>query len=329
MNKIVSCARLALLVGGLGFAAALAGTTAAVAAFPEKPITIIQPWGAGSASDIVMRILAEEAESVLGQPVVVQTIAGGGGTKAALATKAAAADGYTLSNTWVANQVLATVFNPDVGYTTYDFDPIGLVWVNPFTLVVSSDHPSQTLPEFVEWAKEQGTLRVGVCAAVGLPRVVMERFLEIAGIENAKSVPYDDCETANIKGLFDGSLHFSTGALSVENIYGDAVRSLTIFTDERSPIADHIPAMTEYGFDTEWGAASAGWSGLVLPKGVPEERAEFLRTAFAQVLQSEIFLTKMKEGGFTPKYLGPDDFQALWGTSHAKLGPAMLKLKNK
>ncbi len=148
----------------------------ALAQYPEKPLTILEPWAPGSAGDVPMRILAELASEDFGQPIVVQNLEGGTGTRAQLAVKNAEPDGYTIMNSWVAPQVMAPIFNPDVGYTRHDFEPIILVNINPFVLVVPGDHPANTTTtEFVEWAKAQPgkpecrRVRLGGPAAPGVP----------------------------------------------------------------------------------------------------------------------------------------------------------------
>lgn len=315
-DLVASCAAVGLLW--------MAAAGNAVAEFPEKPLTIVEPWPAGSAGDVPARILAELAQKELGQPIVVQNLVGGGGQKAALFAKNADPDGYTILNGWVANVVMGPIFNPDVGYTRADFEPILLYQVNPFTLVVKADHPAKDLTEFVTWAKNQPReLHVGVCAATGLPRMIMERFLSVVEITNYSSVPYQDCETENIKGLFDGSLDFSTGAISVEKIYGDRVRTLAFFLDERSPIAPQIPTAKEQGFDLGWGAVAAGWSGLVAPKGTPPERLQKLVEVFTKAVQSEEFERRMQETGNTIKYMPPVEFRQLWEDSNERLKPAI------
>ncbi len=298
--------------------------------YPEKPLTIVEPWPAGSAGDVGARIIAELAQKDFGQPIVIQNLVGGGGTKTSLFTKQAKPDGYTIMNAWVANQVMRPIFNPDIGFSRHDFEPIILYQVNPFTLVVKANHPAKDLAGFVKWAKAQDrVLNVGICAAMGLPRLVMQRFLEVAGIENYNPVPYQGCETENIKGLFDGSLDFSTGALSVEKIYGKAVRTLGIFLDERSPIAPHIPTAKEQGTDLKWGAVAAGWSGLSAPLGTPKDRLRVLQEVFSKVAQSDAFLKKCTDAGIVVKYMPPEEYKQLWDDSHERLKPPIESLLKK
>ncbi len=298
--------------------------------YPEKPLTIVEPWPAGSAGDVGARIIAELAQKDFGQPIVIQNLVGGGGTKTSLFTKQAKPDGYTIMNAWVANQVMRPIFNPDIGFSRHDFEPIILYQVNPFTLVVKANHPAKDLAGFVKWANAQDrVLNVGICAAMGLPRLVMQRFLEVAGIENYNPVPYQGCETENIKGLFDGSLDFSTGSPAVEKIYGKAVRTLGIFLDERSPIGPHIPTAKEQGYDMKWGAVAAGWSGLSAPLGTPRDRLRILQEAFGKAAQSDAFLKKCTNAGIVVNYMPPDEYKQLWDDSHKRLKPPIEALLKK
>jgi len=304
--------------------------SAFAADYPAKPLTIVEPWPPGSAGDTGARIIAEIAKKYFGQPIVVQNVVGGGGVKAARFALNADPDGYTILNSWVANHVMRPIFDPNIGYSREDFLPIILYQINPFTLVVTSDHPANNVEEFIEWTKaENRTLNVGICAAVGLPRLVMERFLKVGGITDYNPVPFQGCETENITGLFNRSLEFSTGAIAVEKIYGDRVKSLAIFTDERSAIADHIPTAKEQGYDLKWGAVAAGWSGLSAPKGVPEEVMKKLVEAFSKAAQSEEFQDRMAKAGLTVNFMPPKEYRQLWDDSHRLLKPPIDELSKK
>lgn len=324
-------------IGRVLFLAILAVSLAVVlplhqakAAFPEKPINIVVPWPAGQSSDVCYRILAELAQKDMGQPIVVTNIVGGSGTKGTLYVKNAEPDGYTLLNSWVAPQVLSPIFNPDVGYTRHDFEPLMLVQINPFTVAVKADHPAKNLKEFVKWAHEQpGRLNVGICAAVSLPRMVMEQFLKTAKIENYNAVPFPGCGADNVKGLFDGSLDFTTGVLIAEKIFGKQIRSLGIFMDERVPFASHIPTAKEQGYDLGWGETAAGWSGLVAPPRTPKDRLQHMITVFSKIVQSDDFLSRLNKAGIVRKYLPTEEFRQLWDDSHRLLKPSVERLLKK
>ena len=302
----------------------------AKAGFPEKPINIVVPWPAGQSSDVCYRILAEMARKDMGQPIVVTNIVGGSGTKGTLYVKNSEPDGYTLLNSWVAPHVLSPIFNPDVGYTRHDFEPIILVQINPFTVMVKADHPAKNLKEFVDWARAQDKrLNVGVCAAVSLPRMIMEQFLKTAKIENYNAVPFPGCGADNVKGLFDGSLDFTTGVLIAEKIFGKEVRSLAIFMDERVPFASHIPTAKDQGYDLGWGETAAGWSGLVAPPGTPKDRMQKLINVFSKTVQTKEFLNRLSKAAIVRKYLPTDEFMQLWDNSHRLLKASVDRLLKK
>jgi tripartite-type tricarboxylate transporter receptor subunit TctC len=266
----------------------------------------------------------------MGQPIVVTNIVGGSGTKGTLYVKNAEPDGYTLLNSWVAPHVLSPIFNPDVGYTRHDFEPLMLVQINPFTVAVKADHPAKNLKEFVEWARKQpGRLNVGICAAVSLPRMVMEQFLKTAKIENYNAVPFPGCGADNVKGLFDGSLDFTTGVLIAEKIFGKQIRSLAIFMDERVPFASHIPTAKEQGYDLGWGETAAGWSGLVASPKTPKDRLRYMINVFSKTVQSDEFLNRLNKVGIVRKYVPTEDFRQLWDDSHRLLKPSVERLLKK
>ncbi len=276
-----------------------------------------------------MRILAELASEAFGQPIVVQNLEGGTGSRAQLAAFNAEPDGYTVMNAWVATQVIAPIFNPDVGYTRHDFESIMMVNINPFVLVVPDSHPATNTKELVEWAKAQDRdLNVSICGWVGLPHIVFRRFLQVAEVENYNPIPFSDCEVENVKAILDGTTDFGIAGLSVGKIYGDNIRILSIFMPERSSIAPDIPTATEEGYDLEWGAVAAGWSGLATPKGVPEDRLEHLRKVFMDAAMSKEFQRRMVETGNTAFILNSDEFEVIWDRSHDLLGPELSVLRN-
>ena len=319
------------IIARLGFAAcaflAAVGFGPAQAEFPEKPVTIVVPWQAGSSPDVAMRTLASLASDDLGQPIVVQNIVGGSGSVGTLAVKNAAADGYTLLNNWVAPHVVARLFNPEIGYNDGDFAPLFGLIALPFTLAVRADHPATDVASFVEWANAQDRpVNVGICAALSVPRMVMEEFLRTSGVENYKPVPFNGCMPDNVKALLDGSLDATTGVLIAEKIFGDAIKTLAVLTDDRVSFAGHIPTAKEQGVDIGWGKTSQGWAGIVAPAGTPDAALEKLRSVLGKHVQTPAFLDKMTAQFIPIEYSGPDEFRALWTRSAELLEPAVQRL---
>ena len=316
--------RLGILISALLI---LQGAATALADFPDKPVTIVVPWQAGSSPDVAMRTLAALASDDLGQPIVVQNIVGGSGSVGTLAVRNAAPDGYTLLNNWVAPHVVARLFNPDIGYGDADFAPLFGLIALPFTLAVRADHPATDVASFVAWANAQGRpVNVGICAALSVPRMVMEEFLRKAGVNDYKPVPFNGCMPDNVKALLDGSLDATTGVLIAEKIFAGAVKSLAVLTDERIPFASHIPTAREQGVDIGWGVTSQGWAGLVAPAATPEAHLAKLREVLGKHARSEDFIERMRAQFVPIVYSGPEEFRALWSSSAELLEPAVQRL---
>lgn len=300
---------------------------ATAAEFPDKPITIVVEWQAGSGPDVAMRILGEIASRDLGQPVVVQNIVGGSGTKGLLAVANAAADGYTILNNWVAPHVVARLFNPGVGYDNDSFEPILGLMTLPFTLAVKADHPANNVAEFVKWANAQGRpINVGVCAALSVPRMVMEEFLREMKITDYNPVPYNGCMPDNVKGLLDGSLDATTGVLIAEKVFKGAIKTLAVFSDERISLKPDIPTAKEQGYDIGWGETAKGWSGLVAPKGLPADVLATLIDTFGKAWRSDEFRQKMAANFMIIEDMDAATFRKLWDESEATLKPAVERL---
>lgn len=306
-----------------------AAASAEAADFPSKPVTIVVPWPAGTVPDVALRILGEMASDDLGQPIVVTNVVGGGGTKGMNHVASQPADGHTIINNWVAPQTVAKIMNPDVGYADEDFAPIGGFIFSPFMLMVAASHPANDAQEFVEWAKSQDRqLNVGVCAALSVPRMVMEEFLHVAEIDNYNPVPYPGCNADNHKGVLDGSLDFTTADMAGINTFGDAVKVLAVFTDERVSTLPDVPTAKEQGYDLGWeGKSSRGWGGLAVRVDTPEDRRQKLVDVLGKWIASDAFQDRMREERkLEIEWMPPDEFEQLWYSSREALKPTVERI---
>lgn len=312
------------LLFGLTAGLVAVGANPALAEYPEKPITIIYPWPAGDPTTAIMRTIGELAAAELGQPIVVNSIAGAGGTKALAAGASADADGYTLVSNWVAAQVSAKLFNPDLPYDNDSFIPIGNVYGIPFTVTVAADHPANTISEYVEWAKGQDkTLNFGVCAPQSVPRLIGERFMEVAELAY-NPIPFGGgCGGENMTGLLNGSLDVSVGIVPLVNVFKGQIKHLGLITDDSHPLAPDLPTAKDSGYPIGWGSAALGWGGLAVPAGTPEDVVATLQDTFGKVLTGEALATSLGGGSAIINYLPPDEFEELWDSSSTLLQPAV------
>lgn len=298
----------------------LAFAMPANAEYPEKPITIIYPWAPGDPVETVLRSIGELASKKLGQPFVISNVGGAGGTKAMTAGATAAPDGYTVLNNFVAPQIGAKLFNPDLPYDNDSYIPIAGIIALPFTVMVAKDHPSNNITEFVAWAKDQGrSLNYGVCAPQSVPRLVGEQFMRAASIDY-NPVPFSGgCAGDNVTGLLNGTLDVSVGVVPLANRF--EVKNLGLIADERHAIAPDLATATEQGVTIGWGNMSLGWGGLVVPKGTPDNVVQKLQDVIGEVVQGDDL--KAMLGDLTPmiKYVSPEDSHKLWADSMTLLRP--------
>ncbi|MEM7021173.1 MAG: tripartite tricarboxylate transporter substrate binding protein [Pseudomonadota bacterium] len=320
----------ARIFSGLVLAAgiALAMNTVANADYPEKPITVIYPWAPGDPVDTVLRTLGEQASQELGQPFVINNVQGAGGAKSMTAGATAEPDGYTLLNNWVAPQIGAKLFNPDLPYDNDSYIPIAGVMAIPFTLTVPADHPADDIQGFVSWANEKGTpLNYGVCAPQSVPRLVGEQFMRSAGVAY-NPIPFSGgCMGDNITGLANGSLDAAVSVVPATTRFAGQVKHLGLLTDERHALAPDLATAKEQGIELGWGNVALGWGGLVVPKETPDDRVALLQESLGEIIQSDAFATALGDLAPMIKYVPPEDFQELWSRSMVLLEPHVTQLK--
>ncbi len=314
----------ARLLGAVGvvIGAALAATSGAQTEFPDKPVTIIYPWAPGDPVDTVLRTFGELAAAELGQPIVINNVQGAGGTKSLTAGAAANADGYTMVNNWVAPQIGAKLFNPDLPYDNDSFIPIAGVMAQPFTITVAADHPSNSIAEFVAWAEDRGgKLNYGVCAPQSVPRLVGEQFMRSAGLDY-NPVPFSGgCMGDNMTGLLNGSLEVSVGIVPATTRFAGQVKHLGLIADERHALAPELATAGEQGYQIGWGNAALGWGGLAVPAGTPDDVVATLQEVAGKVIQSAEFEAELGDLSPIIKYVEPDDFRLLWADALDLLRP--------
>src|SRR6266542_4526045 len=143
----------------VGLTAALCAVSAAVRAqdYPSRPITVVVPFPAGGASDVVARIVTDQMSKLLGQLLVIENVGGAGGTLGAARVAASPPDGYTLLAGSMGSHVAAPVLTPGVKYDSVrDFEPIGFTAHAPAVIVANKDFPAKDLREFVDYLKRNG-----------------------------------------------------------------------------------------------------------------------------------------------------------------------------
>ena len=263
------------------FAASLiAAAPASAQNFPNQRVTIVVPFGAGSVTDIMARIIADEASKRWGQQVLVENRPGLAGT---VGVAKAAPDGYTLMLTSNGHTVAGLV-NKNLPFDPVkDFHGITRVSSAPLYLIINPEVPAKDLKELIALAKAKpGTLNFSSPGLASTTFIAGARFRQAAGIDIVhvpfKSAP--DAVTAVVRG--DAQMYFAPVNLSKEMAEAGKVRAIASATAQRIPEMPNVPTFKEAGLDYVYDS----WFGLMVPAGVPRDVVAKLNKDIVAILQS-------------------------------------------
>ncbi len=272
--------------------------------YPNKPIKITVPFGAGSSPDVVARLLGESMSKELGQPIVIENKAGASTIIGAQAVATSAADGYSLLYT-VNN---TTSINPYVykqlPYKPEDFVPVVHVLNVPYVLVTSAQSPYKSLNELLSAAKAQpGQLNYGSYGIAQGTHVAMARMLNEAGA-TMTHVPYKDSPIPDtIAGTI--AVVFEPTTTAIPQIKGGKIRALAVSGSQRVDALSNIPTVGE----TLPGFVGDSWHGILAPKGTPNDVVNRLNAVAQKIIASEGFQSRLREFGLKPVGGPPAAFQ--------------------
>lgn len=290
--------RAAAVLAALSMGAVLA-PAAATAAYPDKPIRLIVPFGAGGTTDILGRVLGQKLGDALGQSVIVENRPGANGNIGSDAVAKSAADGYTLlfaaDATLVINPSLyrQLPFQPE-----RDFAPISRIAVVPLVLVANPAVKADTLPELVKLGRNgDSRLDFGSAGAGSMGHLVGERLNRATDMKMTH-IPYKSGAQA-IADVVSGQIPLLITGLAVADPFlkNGKLKAIAVTSGQRFPGAPAVPTIAEGGvkdFD------SPSWYGLLAPAGTPAPVLEKIHGALAAALQTEDMKARMVELGAWP-----------------------------
>ena len=267
--------------------------------YPTRSITVIVPFPAGGASDVVARIISNQMSKILGQPFIIENVSGAGGTVGSARAAAAAPDGYTLLAAAMGSHVAAPVLTPNVKYDPLvDFVPIGITAHSPAVVIARKDFPAQDLKEFVAVLRQQGGALRQAHGGIGASsHMACLLFTEQIGAKPTL-VAYRGSGPA-LNDLLGGHVDFMCEqSVSVaESVLAGLVKAYVVSAPERLAMLPNVPTAKEAGVDYEMSV----WSGLFAPKGVAPEVTAKLADALDKALDEPVVgETLAKLGGSIP-----------------------------
>lgn len=272
-------------------------------AYPGKPVTIVVAFAPGGMTDIVGRLLAAELGQSFKQSFVVENRPGAAGQIATEYVARKPADGYTLLLS-ATGHVIGPAVQKSVRYRPVaDFEPIALVAKAPNMLVVNPSVPVHTVPEFVKWAKAQGSVPYGSAGAGGSTHLAGELFRHMTGAPMVH-VPYKGASPSTnavvagqIPVVFQDSMSVSAF------IAAGKLRAIAVTSLERSKLFPNVPTIAEAGYKN---FDAYTWLGLYAPAGTPQSIVARLNAEVNRIMASPDMVEKLKRqdaeaaGGLNP-----------------------------
>jgi tripartite-type tricarboxylate transporter receptor subunit TctC len=242
-------------------------------AYPSRPVRLVVGFGAGTAADIVARMMGQWLTERLGQPFIVENRPGAGSNMGAQSVVRASADGYTLLVVATANAINATLY-PKLDFNLVeDIAPVGGLFRVPNVLVINPSIPAKTVPEFIAYAKANpDKVNMASTGNGTVPHVSGELFKMMADV-NMVHVQYRGAPAA-LTDLLGGQVqaYFASTTVSIEHIRAGRLRALAVTTAKRSEALPDLPTVGDFlpGYE------STLWFGIGAPKGTPADIVEKL-----------------------------------------------------
>ncbi|WP_430398422.1 tripartite tricarboxylate transporter substrate binding protein [Ferrovibrio sp.] len=308
------------MTGLLAGAAMLAA--GAAQAFPDRPITMIVPWGAGGGTDATARIIASLMEKELKQPINVVNRTGGSGVVGHSAIAQAPADGYTIGMITVEIAMMHWQGLTELNPTSYT--PIALVNADPAGVQVPADAPYKTVNELLAAIKANpGKMKASGTGQGGIWHLAIAGLLRDQKIDPA-SVPWVPSNGAapGLQDMIAGGVQLAPVSLPEARALIDAgkVKSLAIMDAKPSALYPNVPTLKS-ATGSDW--TMAAWRGIAAPKGLPKDVADKLLAALKKVHDSKEFNDFMAQRGFGVIWAGPDDFAKFMAKSDKDMGEVM------
>jgi tripartite-type tricarboxylate transporter receptor subunit TctC len=292
--------------------AALALTFAATAAlaqpYPSRPVTLIVPFPPGGSTDTAARIMAERMRRILSQPVIIENVGGAGGSIAVGRVARAAPDGYTIDIGQWDTHVGSIIYKLNYDLQK-DFDPIGLISVNPQLMVAKKNLAANNLNELVAlMKKEPGKVTfVNQNAAAHVSGIVMQQLTKT----EVTFIPYRGAGPA-MTDLISGQVDLLVvqGAVALPQVRAGTIKAIANLSPQRSASMPDIPTSDETGVP---GLYMSGWFGFFGPKGMPADAVAKLNGAMKEILADPAIKAKFTELGLdvaTPEQQTPQGLAA-------------------
>lgn len=290
--------------------------------YPSRPITIIVPFAPGAALDSLARILSERMRVSLGQPVIIENVAGAGGSIGVGRVARAAGDGYTLSMGGSNTHVVNAAIYPLQYDVLKDFEPIALATTLPVLIVSNKAFPAMNLNELIAWLKANPDKASAGTAGAGTPQHIAGVYFQTMTGTRFPLVPYRGGGLA-MQDLLAGQvdLIFDVADSSLPQVRARSIKVYAVTANTRLAVAPDVPTVDEAGLP---GFHVSVWRALWAPKGTPKEVIAKLNAAVVDALADPAVRSRITDLGqeIPPRdEQTPDALGALHKNEMEKWGP--------
>jgi len=309
----------------IGFLTCFAAVGPARSEFPDRPITMIVPFAAGGPTDTVARIVGEQMGKTLGQQVVVENVAGAGGTTGITRGAQSKPDGYTIMMGHMGTHGAAPALYPNLKYDpAKDFAPVGLVAGTAILIIAKKDFPATNLKEFVAYLKKNPDKVNEAHAGVGSVSFTTCTMLQsILGTKTAR-VAYRGTGPS-LNDLVAGQVDFGCDQIVnvVSQVQAGTIKAFAVASPQRSAVLKDVPTTKEAGLPEFQVSA---WNAVFAPKDTPKDVMAKLNGALVKALDDGATRTRLLElGSIIPDRAGrtPESLQALVEKEVARWTPIL------
>ena len=285
-------------------------------AYPSRPVQLISGFGAGSATDVTARILAQPLSDAMGQRFIVQDRPGAGSSVAAEQTARAPKDGYTIFLGTVAN-VINGLMQPDLRFDfDKDFTPVALVTSTPLVLVVQPSTGISSVKQLIGRAKKEPGKIFFASSGVGTaPHLSGELFDMMTGVKMVH-VPYQGSAQA-VTDLLSGrtQVMFAPMSTVLPHIRAGKLKALAVTVAKRTSALPDVPTVDEAGVK---GFETSLWIGFMVPKGTPRDVIEKLSAGINKVLKEPTTAAALTKAGLQVDGGSPAQFEAFMTAENKK-----------
>ena len=290
------CSRLAAsaislrtVIAGALAVAALAGMLSranAQQSYPARPITVIVPFAAGGPTDVMARILGQHMSQTLGQQIVIENVTGAGGSLGAARVAKALPDGYTLVMGNLGTHAAAVGLYKNLSYDPrVDFEPVMLVASTPMVLVVRKTLQTDTLNDFVAYARANpGKVTFGSAGTGSTSHLTYLLFTHLTKTD-IRHIPYRGLSQA-VNDLLSGQIDmmFDQVVSAGPHILSGGVKPIAVAAPTRAAAIPKVPSSTEAGMSE---LETIAWTALFLPKGTPKSIVDLINAAVDKAMRDE------------------------------------------